>query len=190
MKLEKKDTKKKILLAANDVLQKLGYEHFTLDKIAQRANVSKGGLLYHFPTKQSIIEGMMDSELREHAAIMDDILNRADRNDALKFLKEDVRTTFEEIASEQNYGIIAAVASNSKIIDRFMEHEKKVMQIIKLINPNFENLLILKLASEGIWFNHLAGIKFLSEEELKQIKNFIIEGLVRETPSISGNEEV
>lgn len=179
MKVQKKDTKKKILHAANEVLQQLGYEHFTLEKIAQKAQISKGGLLYHFPNKQSIIEGMLSSGLKEYGMVMDDILQRGNRNEALEFLKEYIKETFTEIASEQNYGIIAAVASNSKVIDKFIDHEKKLLKIIQLINPDFESLFILKLAAEGIWFNHLAGVKFLSKEELERVKKYVITGLSR-----------
>lgn len=177
MKSKNEDTKKKILFAANDILQKLGYEHFTLEKIAQRAHISKGGLLYHFPNKQSIIEGMLSSELKESELIMDDILQRGNRSVALEFLKEYIEQTFSDIASEQNYGIIAAVASNSKIIDRFIDHEKMLFKIVQLVNSDFESLIILKLAVEGIWFNHLTGVKYLSKEEMERIKTYIMEVL-------------
>lgn len=175
MKSEEGATKKKILFAANDILDKMGYEHFTLDKIAQRAQVSKGGLLYHFPNKQALIEGMLSAELSEYGTMMDGILERANRREALEFLQDYIAMTFEEIASGQNYGRIAAIASSSKVINRCIDHEKKLLEIIELIDPDYESLLLLKMATDGIWFNYLAGIKFLSKEKLEGIKNSIME---------------
>lgn len=32
----------------------------TLDAVAERAGVSKGGLLYHFPSRDSLVEGLVD----------------------------------------------------------------------------------------------------------------------------------
>jgi AcrR family transcriptional regulator len=40
----------KILKAACKLIEEQGMTHFTLENIAQRANVSKGGLLYHIPS--------------------------------------------------------------------------------------------------------------------------------------------
>jgi|GEM_PF-6563964 len=43
-----------ILNAAEMVVVEVGAAHLTLDAVAQKAVVSKGGLLYNFPTKGSL----------------------------------------------------------------------------------------------------------------------------------------
>lgn len=53
-------TKIAILNAANQVVLQKGAEALTLEMVAREAGVSKGGLLYHFPTKRMMIEGMID----------------------------------------------------------------------------------------------------------------------------------
>ncbi|MFF4615626.1 TetR/AcrR family transcriptional regulator [Nonomuraea jabiensis] len=37
-----------------------GAEALTLEAVARRAGVSKGGLFYHFPTKQALVAAMVD----------------------------------------------------------------------------------------------------------------------------------
>ena len=54
------DTRTRLLDAATDVLLHDGAQALTLDAVAKRAQVSKGGLFYHFPTKQALIAGMVD----------------------------------------------------------------------------------------------------------------------------------
>jgi AcrR family transcriptional regulator len=49
----------RILHAAEDIILKDGASHLTLDAVAKAAGLSKGGLMYHFPTKESLIEGLM-----------------------------------------------------------------------------------------------------------------------------------
>jgi len=49
-----------ILTAAAQLVKENGAAHLTLDSVSARANVSKGGLLYHFKTKESLILGMLD----------------------------------------------------------------------------------------------------------------------------------
>jgi AcrR family transcriptional regulator len=54
------ETRARLLDAATDVLLHDGAQALTLDAVAKQAQVSKGGLLYHFPTKQALIAGMVD----------------------------------------------------------------------------------------------------------------------------------
>src|SRR5262245_65257609 len=45
----------RILDAAERVVGDVGAARMTLDGVAQAAGVSKGGLLYHFPSKESLL---------------------------------------------------------------------------------------------------------------------------------------
>lgn len=47
-----------LLTAAAQVAVEKGLASLTLDAVAKRAGVSKGGLLHHFPNKQQLIESM------------------------------------------------------------------------------------------------------------------------------------
>ncbi|GAA3158847.1 TetR/AcrR family transcriptional regulator [Nonomuraea salmonea] len=53
-------SKDRLLDAAADVLLSQGAESLTLEAVATRAGVSKGGLFYHFPTKQALVAAMAD----------------------------------------------------------------------------------------------------------------------------------
>ncbi|MDO8275460.1 MAG: TetR/AcrR family transcriptional regulator, partial [Serpentinimonas sp.] len=46
-----KDTRNALLEATNTVILRDGIAHLTLEAVAKEAGVSKGGLLYHFPSK-------------------------------------------------------------------------------------------------------------------------------------------
>jgi AcrR family transcriptional regulator len=49
-----------ILDAALDCFVTLGYARTTSDRIAQRAGVSRGAMVHHFPTKQGLIQAAID----------------------------------------------------------------------------------------------------------------------------------
>ncbi len=55
-----KNTKSLLLEAALDIVQKAGVPSLTLDAVAEHAGLSKGGLLYNFPTKDALIHGMVE----------------------------------------------------------------------------------------------------------------------------------
>jgi AcrR family transcriptional regulator len=53
------DTRTRLLDAAARVLLTTGAEQLTLAAVAKEAKVSKGGLFYHFPTKQALVGAMV-----------------------------------------------------------------------------------------------------------------------------------
>lgn len=48
-----------LLEAAGRVLQREGATRLTLDAVAEEAGVSKGGVMYHFPTKSALVEALL-----------------------------------------------------------------------------------------------------------------------------------
>lgn len=50
-------------MAADRVVREKGVQRLTLDEVARMAEVSKGGLLYHFGTKEALIQAMLDHAL-------------------------------------------------------------------------------------------------------------------------------
>jgi len=56
-------SKARILGAAAAVVERSGAAHLTIDAVAAEAQLSKGGVLYHFPNKRSMLEGMVQHVL-------------------------------------------------------------------------------------------------------------------------------
>lgn len=57
-------TKDRILEAATSVVARDGSNKLTLEAVATEAGISKGGLLYHFPSKRALLEGMLSAMLQ------------------------------------------------------------------------------------------------------------------------------
>ncbi len=55
--------KEKILLAYENILIHQGEKAASLDAVAKAAQVSKGGLLYHFPSKEALATGLVERTL-------------------------------------------------------------------------------------------------------------------------------
>jgi AcrR family transcriptional regulator len=54
-----------ILEAAAHVVEAAGSRHLTIDAVAQQAGFSKGGVLYHFPSKRALLQGMLERLLEQ-----------------------------------------------------------------------------------------------------------------------------
>lgn len=59
----KPTAKNRILNAAAQVVDRSGAAHLTIDAVAEQAQLSKGGVLYHFPSKRAMLEGMLQHVL-------------------------------------------------------------------------------------------------------------------------------
>ncbi|MFP5076858.1 TetR/AcrR family transcriptional regulator [Rhizobium sp. YIM 134829] len=60
-----------VLAAAADLVQEQGIAPLTLEAVARRAGVSKGGLLHHFPAKAALVESLLDDLLTRLDAVID-----------------------------------------------------------------------------------------------------------------------
>lgn len=63
------EKKQKILKAALEILRDGAYlTKFSLDTVAQKAGVSKGGLMHHYPSKESLLTGVAKMVIDEFEA--------------------------------------------------------------------------------------------------------------------------
>jgi AcrR family transcriptional regulator len=67
--LDTLQTRERILDAALRAIEKTGFSRTTIDDVIAEASISKGGFLYHFPTKLSCFLALVD---RTFASILDD----------------------------------------------------------------------------------------------------------------------
>ena len=63
MARKKEIDRDRILDAAEAVILESGGRNFTLDAVAERAGISKGGLVYSFATKDELVRATLEREL-------------------------------------------------------------------------------------------------------------------------------
>src|ERR1700722_11797421 len=55
-----------ILDAAEAVVVDKGAAHLTLDAVTERAGISKGGLRYHFESKEALLAALVERQIRRY----------------------------------------------------------------------------------------------------------------------------
>ena len=65
MATTRSNTRERILTAAAAVARESGPGSLSLDAVAARAGVSKGGLLYNFPTKAKLLQSLVEAHVAE-----------------------------------------------------------------------------------------------------------------------------
>jgi AcrR family transcriptional regulator len=113
-----RSTRDRLIDAFENLLVTVGSRAATLDAVAAAADVSKGGLLYHFPSKDALVEGMLD-RLRELGAQDAERMATAKQGPVLYYLETSVNsgsdfdrglTATARIAQENDSRASAALA--------------------------------------------------------------------------------
>lgn len=112
MSTQKFTKRERLLSSARSIVLQQGVAQLTLDGVANDAGVSKGGLLYHFPSKDALIAVLIQD-------VISDFEQRVDNAYALlpdirgRWLKAFVEISFEDDATSlQTFLAIAAAIAN------------------------------------------------------------------------------
>ena len=153
-------TRSELLRAANQVVEAQGVAGLTLDAVAREAGVSKGGLLYHFPSKDALIGGMIEQLLAAFDAALAAQL-AADTGPASgRWLRAYVRASFADdvAALRDSAGLLAAVSNNPALLDPLHHHAADWQRQAESdgLDPALGTLV--RLATDGLWFAELLGL--------------------------------
>ena len=74
---ETRSASRRILSAARVIAARAGAGKITIDAVAKEAGLSKGGVLYNYPTKKALLSGLLDAMLAEHRELLESVPERA-----------------------------------------------------------------------------------------------------------------
>ena len=165
-----------IVDAAENVVVEAGASHMTLDAVAARAGVSKGGLLHHFPTKEALLEAMIGRLIEKREESRRKILN--DLPDSpTRELKAYVLAALARDRKVDRVGapILAALAHNPKLAQPIREIIKKRYAEFVSKGVKFERAVIFALATDGLLFHEVVSLSPFTEEQ----RSRVVEELLR-----------
>ncbi|MHA6643863.1 TetR/AcrR family transcriptional regulator [Mesorhizobium sp. A623] len=165
MKLPRTNSREKILDAAADVAAEAGPGSLSLDAVALRAGVSKGGLLYNFPTKAKLMQGLVERYLTEFEHALETA--RADNTSGENLLSIYIKLAARECEETKPSAswIFSAVAEDPEFLDPIKAFRLQLFQRLKAETPSKDALLICYLAIEGLRSMNLFDSDILSRDE-------------------------
>ncbi|MBP1968323.1 AcrR family transcriptional regulator [Virgibacillus natechei] len=165
-----------ILTAASKVVSEKGIFNLTLEAAAVEAGISKGGLLYHFPSKEALVEGMVEhltNNYREKIEYNADI----DPEERGQWLRAYINVTFNQTYQnkDMNAGLLAAKAVNSNLLDPMRELYTDWQSEIENDGLDPVKATIIRLAVDGIWLSELFDIHHIEESKKENIYKALID---------------
>lgn len=169
------ETIEKIIQAAKELLIEDGPIRFTLDRVAKKADIKKGTLLYHFPTKDALCLVLMRRYVRHL-----DRHFRAGVQEAQNFNSQDPNVTafiewyrafHEEKPTYTSLGLhLLALAANNDTMRRPLENwYQDRFQELRNSPIGSQDAIQIVLALEGLFFLRHFHIHALSNEEISRL---------------------
>ena len=154
-----RDSNREVLLqAAVTVASREGAAQLTLDAVAREAGVSKGGLLYHFASKDALLRALLLWELDGFEAALERRIRATPTSSAPgAFLQAYVALSLEALSVRVPVGLLAAYAFGaddlSEVSARLRRWQARACQAL----PDQAAALTLLLAADGAWLSALLG---------------------------------
>lgn len=162
-------TRQKILEAAAEISRESGPGNLSLDAVAARAGVSKGGLLYHFPSKTALLKAVVetfvasfDEELARRRA------EKTGRPDAMLEAYLELFVEDHDCRRPPPSGLLAALAQDPDFLAPVRRHDRALLDRMRRTARDPAMALIVYLAIQGMRGNNLLGIDVMSEEEFSE----------------------
>ncbi|MCK9376713.1 MAG: TetR/AcrR family transcriptional regulator [Syntrophobacterales bacterium] len=155
-----------ILDAAELLVLDVGAGHMTLDAVAERAGVSKGGLLYHFHSKEALLEAMVSRLLQRFAARQAETtlnLPEGPKRGLRAYLMASL--TDAEATQRLSASLLAAGANNPKLLEPVREYFREWFARLGTFGLEFERAAVISLAVDGLWLLELLQLSPLDQRQ-------------------------
>jgi AcrR family transcriptional regulator len=176
----------RLLDAAAKVAIDCGLRSLTLDLVAQRAGVSKGGLIHHFPSREALITAVFNKHLSAFQQSLAEFVAR-DNEPRGKFTRAFVKATTAQVERSPEsslFGAFALAMGNDPALSRlwygWLEEE------LKKYPAEAASLTgrMVRYAADGIWLDVCTNGDVNTAEE----RQAVVDHLIGLTYTIGGEE--
>lgn len=175
-------TQDKIIDAAMFIVREQGAGKLTLDEAAKHAGLSKGGVLYHFKTKDDLIRGMVERLISQCDALQQTYYD-AEPEGPYRWVRAAVRTGFDPNGpSGDRIGsaLLASVTINPALTAPIQAKYEEWIDRINSDSPNPMLATLICMAMDGYYFERIMGLELCDTENQMKMKNFMLDMLKKE----------
>ena len=162
--------RQKIIEAAGELAQQTGAGNLSLDAVAARAGISKGGLLYHFPTKTKLMEALVAQFVDEFARSLA-VREAASERTSDRLLSAYFEQFIEHHARDKPppASLLAALAEDPGFLAPIRELERVLLDRMKREGSDPAIALIAYLVIHGIRTMELLSLDIMSGDEIDMV---------------------
>lgn len=178
------DARTRILDAAEGIVQARGVPALTLEAAARDAGVSKGGLLYHFASKEALLAGML-GRLADAIGHDFDATVAAQAEGPGRVARAMLAWAFQDMACEHQDRaaavFLAAFHHDRALLDPVRAVFERMRMAITMdgLPPGAGQAIMC--ATDGLFMSHMFGLYAMDAAELRTLRT-ALERLLEPTP--------
>lgn len=172
-----------ILKAAEQLMVQEGVQKLTIAGVAAFSGISKGGIFYHFPSKNTLIAGMVERLAQLFQQLLNDELT-ADPEPHGRFTRAYARSALRmtPASAATTTALIAGIANDPALLQPLLDLLEAWAHRTEA-ELDLTTATLIRLTVHGIWFNHLFGASTPAQDTLRHV----VERLVAMTYSSASN---
>ncbi|MGN4023516.1 TetR/AcrR family transcriptional regulator, partial [Burkholderia gladioli] len=172
-----------LLQAAAEIATELGVQAVTLDAVAERAGVSKGGLQYHFRSKQALFDALFGQTLERFEQTMQAHLAgdpHPPGANARAYLHAAMNETSPAASTNLLRVLVSSMMTDPEARERWAQPMREIARPDPLPLEQAARLMICRLAADGLWISELLGYQNLPsglrDEIVRQLETMTLSG--------------
>ncbi|NIW23627.1 MAG: TetR family transcriptional regulator [Gammaproteobacteria bacterium] len=184
--------KQQVLDAARRIVRERGAGNLTFEELVQESGVTRGGITYHFATKDVLLRALIEADMEQWRELED--RHRPETVDAhTAELIADIRGHTERNEDRRRFvtGMLSAITHDRSLLDpvrAFIEQRRADMEWDDVQLHRH----LLRLASEGLFWSELIGYGEL-EPDVRERLVTLMEEMALEladasSPSLAAND--
>ncbi|MDF1670686.1 MAG: TetR/AcrR family transcriptional regulator [Roseovarius sp.] len=142
-----------ILAAAREVTARHGAGKLTIDSVARETGMSKGGVLYNFPSKQALLSALLQDLIEEHLESMSQI-DQAKPNATLRGHLHSLAAA-TDLKADLSMAILAAAAENPELLNPLRQMVESNQCEIATESSDPVGAQVILAALDGLRFQQL-----------------------------------
>jgi AcrR family transcriptional regulator len=168
------DTRDRILDAAENIVIRDGVARLTIEAAAAEAGLSKGGVLYHFRTRDSLVLAMVERLVAAFDADLDEECAAESSGGVAvspgRYVRSYVRATIRPPRSSDDVrreragaAVLAAMASEPALLEPLRSSFDRWQEQLVADGVDPVRATVARLAADGLWFSDLFGFAAVPE---------------------------
>ena len=174
------DLRQRALAAALLIATRDGAGALTLDAVAKEAEISKGGLMHHFPSKDALVLALVEKLVFEFEGM---VLARAgtDKEPVGRYVRAFMQAMESDELATLGRALLAAVALKSSLMEPLRESQRRCMRHIE--NDGLSPAVACQCAlfADAVWFRAIFELPRLPDDALDAVRASLVEMTRRRT---------
>ncbi len=153
--------RQKVLDAARRIVESRGAGHLTFETLAEESGVTRGGITYHFRTKEELLKALIEADIADWNAASEQLGADAGMScpKAARMIGHVRCSLADEDDAHKRFvtGMVSAAMVDPQLLDPVRQHHATEFADWRWDDADLERYLLL-LAADGLFWNQLFDV--------------------------------